>query len=207
MQFFSFLRFLANNYKVAYVTSSINDLQQMCHDKEISDSPFFNIFSNLPLRPFSRSDAQELITIPSQHEGVPLEAHADRIIELSGLFPMFIQMACSNAFEHLIELEDGEEPDWTEITRSFVDEAAPHFKFVWESMEEGQRATMARVARGATLEPKLQHVSEGLLRLGYLVESNNGPAVFSAPFRSFILDQDDAPGAKKSFWGKLLGRG
>ena len=33
----------------------------MCHNKDIADSPFFNIFSNLPLRPFSRDEAVELI--------------------------------------------------------------------------------------------------------------------------------------------------
>jgi AAA+ ATPase superfamily predicted ATPase len=53
-QFFSLLRALANSYRVAYVTSSHEDLQKMCHNKDISDSPFFNIFSNLILRPFSR---------------------------------------------------------------------------------------------------------------------------------------------------------
>ena len=99
MQFFSFLRFLANNYKVAYVTSSISDLQQMCYDKEISDSPFFNIFSNLPLRPFSRADAMELIKSPSEREGVPLEEYSDRILDMSGLFPYFLQVACSHVFD------------------------------------------------------------------------------------------------------------
>jgi len=43
--FFSFLRSLANSFRVAYVTSSRDELQLMCHNKDISDSPFFNIFS------------------------------------------------------------------------------------------------------------------------------------------------------------------
>ena len=72
MQFFSFLRFLANNFMVAYVTSSYMELQQLCHNKDIADSPFFNIFSNLPLRPFSRDEAVALITVPSEREGIPL---------------------------------------------------------------------------------------------------------------------------------------
>lgn len=205
MQFFSFLRFLANNYKVAYVTSSMSDLQQMCHDKEIADSPFFNIFSNLPLRPFARDEAIELITIPSEHEGVPLAPHAEGILELSGLFPMFVQMACSNAFEDLLDKDSGE-PDFSEITRSFVDEAAPHFKFIWESMDENQRATMLQVAAGKTLDRKLHHVSEELARLGYLVDLDTRPAVFSAPFRDFILGNAGDTGGRKSFWGKILGR-
>jgi hypothetical protein len=204
MQFFSFLRFLANNYKVAFVTSSVNDLQQMCHDKEIADSPFFNIFSNLPLRPFSRKEAVELITIPSENEGVPLEPYADRILGLSGLFPLYVQMACSNAFEHLIERE-GDDPDWSEVTRSFVDEVAPHFTFVWESMDPNARAVAVRTASGKAVDRKLRHVSEALLRLGFLVEADGGLQVFSRTFADFVLEQGGSAG-KKSIWGKLLGR-
>ena len=126
MKFFSFLRYLANNFKVAFVTSSYNELQQMCHDKDIADSPFFNIFSNLLLRSFTREEALELIRVPSERETVPLAQYSDRILELSGLFPMFIQIACSNVFEYLVENE-GSEPDWGEISTLFEDETRPHF--------------------------------------------------------------------------------
>jgi serine/threonine protein kinase len=36
--FFSFLRALANSYRVAYVTSSCDELQLMCHNKDISST-------------------------------------------------------------------------------------------------------------------------------------------------------------------------
>jgi serine/threonine protein kinase len=205
MQFFSFLRFLANNYKVAYVTSSHNDLQQMCHDKEIADSPFFNIFSNLPLRPFSRKEAVEIITTPSEHESIPLTSYTEQILELSGLFPLFVQMACSNAFEHLIE-QDGGEPDWREITRSFVDEVAPHYSFVWENMDGNARSVVAQIASGKAVDRKLHHVSEELLRLGYLVDTDGRTSVFSRTFGEFVLEHAGTSPAKKSLWGKLLGR-
>jgi serine/threonine-protein kinase len=205
MQFFSFLRFLANNFKVAYVTSSMHDLQQMCHDKEIADSPFFNIFSNLPLRPFSREEATELITLPSEHEGIPLAGHADRILELSGLFPLFIQMACSNAFENIIE-NDGGEPDWDQVTRSFVDEVTPHYSFVWESMDDNTRSNVVRIASGKAVDKKFHHVSEKLRRLGYLVDVDGRTSIFSRTFADFVLENAGATSSKKSFWGKLMGR-
>ena len=43
LEFYSFLRSVANNYDVAYVTSSARDLQELCHTQLIADSPFFNI--------------------------------------------------------------------------------------------------------------------------------------------------------------------
>ena len=66
---FSFLRFLANHYNVAYLTSSARDLQELCHTKEISDSPFFNIFSTMRLGVFRQDEAEELVRTPSEPSG------------------------------------------------------------------------------------------------------------------------------------------
>ena len=45
LEFFSFLRSMANNYNVAYVTTSYHDLQKLCVSKDVEESPFFNIFT------------------------------------------------------------------------------------------------------------------------------------------------------------------
>src|SRR5262249_26288786 len=89
LEFYSFLRSIANNYDVAYVTSSARDLQELCHTQLIADSPFFNIFTNVFLRAFSRKEALDLITIPSLEAGLPLEGFARRIMEIAGHFPYF----------------------------------------------------------------------------------------------------------------------
>jgi archaellum biogenesis ATPase FlaH len=63
-EFYSFLRSVANNSPVAFVTSSMNELQRLCYSSEIADSPFFNIFTNLHLKPFEKQEALELIAKP-----------------------------------------------------------------------------------------------------------------------------------------------
>ncbi len=201
--FFSFLRALANSYRVAYVTSSGAELQSMCHHKDIADSPFFNIFSNLPLRPFNREEAMELITVPSRTEGAPLEAYADPIIDLAGLFPMFLQIACSVVFEQLA-LDERPEPDWEQVATTFMDEATPHFEFVWERLEEVERENLHRVAAGLGVGRKYAYVSENLLRRGYLVESEEGLQVFSSAFREFALQREKAQKGRRSFLGSLF---
>ncbi len=206
MQFFSFLRFLANNFLVAYVTSSYLELQQMCHNKDIADSPFFNIFSNLPLRPLRREEAVELITVPSQREGVPLGEYAARILELSGYFPLYVQIACSNVFEFLVERPDAA-PDWEEISRSFKEEVFPHYSFIWGRMDEASRETLFRIATGKSIGKKYRFVSEDLSRRGYLREENGSLAVFASSFRDFILEQSQKITAKKSFLARIWGRG
>jgi serine/threonine protein kinase len=206
MQFFSFLRFLANNFLVAYVTSSYLELQQMCHNKDIADSPFFNIFSNLPLRPFRREEAVELITVPSEREGVPLGGNAARILEFSGYFPLYVQIACSNVFEFLVERPDAA-PDWEEISRSFKEEVFPHYSFIWGRMDEASRETLFRIATGKSIGKKYRFVSEDLSRRGYLREENGGLAVFASSFRDFILEQSQKITEKKSFLARIWGRG
>ena len=125
------MRSLANSYRVAYVTSSRDELQLMCHNKDISDSPFFNIFSNLPLRPFNREEAMQLITVPSKSEWIPLEPYAGNIIELAGFFPFYLQIACSNAFEYILD-NPGEDPDWRQISKGFMDERDKAFEHaIW----------------------------------------------------------------------------
>jgi serine/threonine-protein kinase len=206
MQFFSFLRFLANNYKVAYVTSSMSDLQQMCHDKEIADSPFFNIFSNLPLRPFSPAEVRELITVPSQREGIPLEPYVDRIVEMSGYFPFYVQICCSSVFESIIESESGE-PDWDQVSKTFIDEALPHFTFIWDRMDDTVKENMSRVASGKQINKKFRHVNEDLHRLGYLRKAGNDESmIFSTPFQEFVQKSGSSSGGKSSFLGGLFKR-
>jgi serine/threonine-protein kinase len=203
-QFFSFLRALANTYSVAYVTSSNEDLQKMCHNKDISDSPFFNIFANLILRPFSREEALDLITVPSKTEGVPLEPHAAGILEMAGYFPLFVQIACSAASEALMAETDAE-LDWRHLREAFMEEAKPHYRSIWDHFDEPSRENLGRLAAGKTISRKYAYVSEDLVRRGYIVESDKGASLCSTSFRDFVIEQT-AKGKRKGILGSLLRR-
>lgn len=61
LEFYSFLRSLANNYNLAYVTTSRLELQKLCSHREIQESPFFNIFTNMHLGPLDRDGALSLL--------------------------------------------------------------------------------------------------------------------------------------------------
>lgn len=200
--FFSFLRSLANSYRVAYVTSSYEDLQRMCHNQDISDSPFFNIFSNLPLRPFTVDEARELIAVPSETEGLPLEPYTDQILELSGLFPLFLQIACSSVFEFLADNLE-RDPDWEQITRSYMDEVHQHYRFVWERMDKTAQENLRRIASGKSVNRKYAFVNEELERRGYLVESSQGLGLCSSSFRDFVVEQAERSKGQRGFFGRL----
>ncbi len=185
LEFFSFLRYLANHYNVAYITSSARDLQQLCHTQEIRDSPFFNIFTPLPLSVLRPDEARELIEVPSADVQRPLLSHERQILEMAGLFPFFLQIACSHSLEYLEEGHGGD-PDFDEIRRRFYEEARFHYRFMWDAFDPHERSAILRVAEGRKIPASLHHVCENLRRKHYLETQNGESELFSRCFRGFV---------------------
>jgi len=184
LEFYSFLRSIANNYDVAYVTSSARDLQELCHTQLIADSPFFNIFTNVFLRAFTRKESTELITRPSAEAGLPLEGYARRITEIAGYFPYFLQIACSAYFDHLLE-NDGK-LDREEVEATFLDEAKGQFRFIWDHLNDGSRRAIREFVENGSVEKEHEHIYEDLKRAGYFIHDDRGPRIFSTLFATVI---------------------
>jgi serine/threonine-protein kinase len=184
LEFFSFLRSIANNYDVAFVTSSARDLQELCHTQLIADSPFFNIFTNVFLRAFTRKEALELITRPSAEAGLPLDGYARRITEIGGYFPYFLQIACSAYFDYLLE-NDGK-LDRQEVEATFLDEAKGQFRFIWDHLSEGPRRAIREFIENGRVEKEHEHIYEDLKRAGYFIHDDRGSRIFSTLFSSVI---------------------
>ena len=194
-EFFSFLRAVANKYDVAYVTTSGRDLQQLCHADRIADSPFFNIFSNMFLARFESEDALALIREPSAAAGIPLAAYATGIIDLAGLFPFFIQMACSVFFEQLAE---GRDPERELVRAGFLEEAEPHFTYILDHFDDDQRRVLADLVENRPVPPSRSYMLTKLNRDGYLLEHDGRAQVFSSAFAAFIRERGVAPGGTAS---------
>jgi serine/threonine-protein kinase len=195
IEFYSFLRSMANNYAVAYVTSSSVDLQRLCCSSDISDSPFFNIFSNLYLRTFERDEALELITRPSEENGAPLRAYADEIIRLAGLFPFYLQIACSIYYDSL-RGDPAQELNREEIKNQFLEEAGPHFEYFWEHAAPECQSLLENLAHDRQPEPAEAHVCQSLLRKGYLAQEGERWKLFSAAFGEHIRVAESAAAQK-----------
>ncbi|MCS7079473.1 MAG: protein kinase [Chloracidobacterium sp.] len=183
--FFAFLRALANNYEVAYVTSSGRDLQELCHAEQIADSPFFNIFTNIYLRAFPDDEATELIVQPSEAAGIPLAPYADEIRRLSGNFPFYLQIACSIYFE---QLQESGRLDLAAVEEAFDDEVRGHFRYLWEHFSADERAVCQALASGQPILREHTYVFEDFKRAGYVVlEADGSPRWFSRRFLPLVL--------------------
>ena len=205
LEFFSFLRFLANHYNVSYVTSSARDLQVLCHTKEISDSPFFNIFSTMRLSVFQQAEAEELIRLPSERVGKPLGDHVDPILDMAGLFPFFIQIACSHAIEYLDEHPEAQTLDAREVRRRFYEEAKLHYRYIWDGFDPHEKSTVLRVACGKGLPDALKHVLTELESRHYVEPDRGRPRLFASTFDEFVKSQV-RQGAKPTLLDRLFGR-
>ncbi|MBN2442933.1 MAG: hypothetical protein JXJ04_16360 [Spirochaetales bacterium] len=198
-EFYSFFRSLANNFPIAFVTASGRNLKDMCVSHEISDSPFFNIFTIHHLNLFSKETAKELITRPSRERGIPLESLTDHIIQTGGLYPFFLQMACSAWFDFLDAEESSARAaaaaaaeDYAaaapprEVMKMFREESYPHFEFICETLGNDELDVLKLLAAGKQLDPD-SHAAEILERKGYVMRKNdNSITFFSKEFELFV---------------------
>jgi serine/threonine protein kinase len=190
-EFFSFLRSIANNYNVAYVTSSVKNLQELCYNREISDSPFFNIFSNLNLAAFTAEEARLFVSEPSRQAGHPLEEHFDTVVDLAGYFPFYMAIACSILFEFDFGRARPGKTVLENVEEQFLDEAGMHFQFILNNLTAEEKAVCLKLLTGDPLSGIERYVSRNLLKRGYLLE---GPAeddlrLFSRTFGNLLLEQ------------------
>ena len=98
VEFFNYLRSLANSYPVSLVVTSHVDLYTLSTDHRLSGSPLFNILHKLHLGPFTEAETRELIAV-SLHAGCVLAADEPWIISRGGHHPLYLQIACSTAFD------------------------------------------------------------------------------------------------------------
>jgi serine/threonine protein kinase len=204
-EFYSYARSMANNYNLSYIVSSGRNLQTMCHSREISDSPFFNIFSNLTLTQFTEAEAIELILVPAEKSGYSMKPWLSTILDLSGYYPFYIQMVCAGFFEYLRKDIPLGKKEIEKIKEEIFDEARVHFQQIWDMADEDQRAVLLTLCGDSQIPGKQEFVLKNLIKSGFVKIENNKPKVFSSLFQDFLIEKygttgEKAKNRKFSFW-------
>ncbi|MFZ5819817.1 MAG: hypothetical protein ACOYYJ_07940 [Chloroflexota bacterium] len=165
--FFGGLRALAIHSGVALLPATRRELVDLCHSDEIKGSPFFNIFANVVLRPFSRAEVDGLLeTYTSQGELALTPQEKDFIWELGGGYPFFVQMAGHYLLEGRIEGLTGDA--LTAFTAARFDEQADaHYTYLWSHCSESEKITLIILLtlRAQKANKKLVPNAETLRRL------------------------------------------
>ena len=189
--FFSFLRSIANNHECAYITTSRVKLQKLCHNTDISESPFFNIFTPVPLGPFNTDEAHSLIFTPSKQAGIPFdERDAEFILSVAGYHPLFIQMACAALFDHKSYNVGCTPREYTfeAVKADFLVEATEQFEQIWQDADESEQQVLSQIALRENLTNQQRYLVRELQRKGYLTDDTT-PLPFSQAFTEFLLSK------------------
>ncbi len=139
--FFSFLRALAIRGRVSYVTASQATLREVAH-RDLSGSPFFNIFYTCTLGPLDPEEARELVTRPAQEAHLPFtESEIALVLKLAGRHPFFIQRVCHFLFEEKLQRDDGAIDEQNVKNLAYRD-LFPHFQDLWDRLSEAERTAI-----------------------------------------------------------------
>jgi hypothetical protein len=204
--FFSFLRSIANNHECAYITTSRDKLQKLCHNTDISESPFFNIFTPVPLGQFDRDEARSLIFTPSAQAGIPFdERDAEFVFSVAGRHPLFIQMACAALFDY--KSRNGatsRKVDFEAVKADFLVEATEHFEHIWRDADESEQQVLSQTAMGEKITNQQLYLVRELQRKGYLTD-DDPPVPFSQAFTEFLLrSSPEGFGASDTTVGQVI---
>jgi eukaryotic-like serine/threonine-protein kinase len=186
--FYYGLRSLVIHHRVALVTSSRLELIELCHSNAIKSSPFFNIFANINLRPFSKTDFDLMISRSLSETVVQFsEQELDRVLDLAGLHPYFLQVACWMLYEsHQQDLSEAAR--MALLAEEFRDEATPHFIDYWGNSDDYEKIVLTAAALlGRTAEP----VPEFSLHYLQRVFAHGEPTVRRLVKRGLLTCHDD----------------
>lgn len=201
--FYGHLRWLSQNCSVSFITATRRELVYHCIDNVTKTSPFFNIFDNLVLRTFKSHECRELISHYLKDAGLQFsESEIKRLIDLSGGYPEFLQMACAFLFyAHYDENSEGCEAEcWRYVEENFQMQLNSHSEYFWDKSEEEERillallALLSREKRYYISEEKIKKVypryKNDLLTLytrSLVLKVNGGFRLFSPLFAEWIL--------------------
>jgi len=223
--FFGGLRALAIHHGVALLPATRRELVDLCHSNEIKGSPFFNIFANVVLRPFTRPEVDELLTGYTQ-DGLT-SAEKDFVWSLGGGYPQFLQIAGYYLLEGKVQgLTESELEKY--VTGNFDQQADSHYTYLWSHCSESEKITLLTILTLAQQKnskktiPNLENLSRirarmpqdllALSKRGLIYDIEGSYHIFSPSFEKWIWNEILAvPGEEESQsnveqWLKGIGR-
>jgi len=175
LDFFNFLRGIAESYQVSFVTATQKCLKAAC-PAEVTGSPFFNFFLERRLGSWSPAEFEQFLVETSRRSGVALQGYREQIQDLAGRYPFFVQLACWLCFEA------GGQFDPRRICKDFAIKARGHFAYIWDHLEEEEREAVRLLARGR--QPARASVIDDLIEKGYVIDGR----LFSSAFSEYVYE-------------------
>jgi RIO-like serine/threonine protein kinase len=194
--FFSGLRGLTARHNVCYITASQAHLLELSYAEGVLGSPFFNIFAVQHLGLFSPAEALDLIHKPSQAAGVTFsEGLANFMLDLVGPHPMFLNIACFQAFTILSCAPSGPErgvdaaeAGRQEMQRKILAELEGHLRYYWSKLDDREKRTLVALEH-LEQDETAQVIVHRLEQHGLVIQANGAYRYASAALADFVSRQ------------------
>ena len=202
LEFFSFLRSMANNYNVAYVTSSYHDLQKLCVSKDVEESPFFNIFTNMTLRAFTEEKARDFI---KRHcPEIPGE-DSEILLKYAGRFPFQLKVAC-NTLKKIKENGNVQNPEES-FSETFYTEIKDYFELLFSRFNPEHQKILQHFITTGRIPDQYSFLFNDLERKDYTYKNGKKAGLYSPSFERFIIERFNIQrnqNSSSSFFRKIL---
>jgi tRNA A-37 threonylcarbamoyl transferase component Bud32 len=208
--FYGELRSLAGELGLIILTASRRNLYDLTYDNSSTlSSPFFNIFSEMPVGLMPDEEARQILIELSGRSGPAFDAEEiDWALDLSGPHPFFTQVIGSHLFEAPGHGQRRPPQTYESIRKRFLAEAEDHYRYIWASLEPPEQAGLLALSRASEALLKT-------LRAKSLVRDIEGrPEPFSDAFAAFLererrkvrtISGGDHPTTLRDLTGKTLG--
>jgi hypothetical protein len=208
--FYGELRSLASELGVVMITASKRSLYELTYEHaETLSSPFFNIFSELPLTLMPPGEARLLLTRLAGQGGGPgfCDDEVDYALTLAGPHPFFLQLAGAQ----LYELPDHGEPHssetYTAVRKRFLAEAEDHYRYIWNNLAPAEQTALLRIPQlGADTERSLRAKALVLDAGEHVVPFSDGFAAFLMRYQQSADDGTTRAAGSNDLTGQTLGQ-
>ena len=180
--FYGELRSLAGELGLVILTASKRSLYDLTYENSSTlSSPFFNIFSEMPVGLMTIEDTRQILTGLSGQSGPAFcGEEVEWALDLAGPHPFFTQVIGSHLFEAPGSGQLRSAEVYETIRKRFTAEAEDHYRYIWASLSSPEQSGLLTLPR--TSEALLK-----VLRARSLVREIDGqPMPFSDAFAAFL---------------------
>lgn len=181
LEFFSFLRSLANNYNLAYITTSVLELQKLCAAKDVEESPFFNIFTNITLGQLSEEEGRLLLETVGNLSGKTAEA----LVNWCGPFPYLLKIAIREINSGTLNAEVSSR----EMENCLLPLFSEYFSKVVSVLGMESFRLLKTIGKGKNPNHRDLHYIRPLIKQGLLVDNEEIISCCSPAFKIFLKKQ------------------
>jgi serine/threonine-protein kinase len=182
--FFGVLRSISAEFEVPFVVAfKESNLDNLVSAEDVG-SAFLNTFVSLFVGPFQPEESRQLVITPAARLGIEFSnAEVERVLDLSGYFPFFIQIACYYLFD---AKQRGLSVDLETLDERFIVDATQHFRYLTSCLTAREKAALKAFMTGATPDSR---GLEQLMLKGILIREQNGTVrMFSSIYGEAIED-------------------